>query len=120
MFLECQQSESVVFDDGYLRSAKVDSMQGSGLRFIASEAAGYLHASEISEDAIKRAVDTVKAVHPRVNGAACDAPQGINRLLHIEENPLQMVPFAQTVNTAYPMRLLSKPGHIGQKSVNLA
>ena len=37
-------------------------MQGFGLRAVAGEATGYAHASELSEDAIRRAGETVRAV----------------------------------------------------------
>ena len=47
--------------------------QGFGLRAVAGEATGYAHASELSEEAIKRAGDTVRAVasgHRRRHGRA--------------------------------------------------
>ena len=51
LFLEYRQSESLVFDDGRLKSASFDTSQGFGLRAIAGESTGYAHASELSEDA---------------------------------------------------------------------
>src|SRR3569623_3305537 len=62
LFLEHRQSETFAFDDGRLKAATFDTTQGFGLRAVAGEATGYAHASEISEDAIKRAGDTVQAV----------------------------------------------------------
>ena len=56
LFLEYRQSEGLSFDDGRLKSASFDTTQGFGLRAIADEATGYAHASELSEDAIRRAV----------------------------------------------------------------
>ena len=55
LFLEYRQSESFSFDDGRLKAASFDTMQGFGLRAVAGEATGYAHASELSEEAIKRA-----------------------------------------------------------------
>ena len=63
LFLEYCQSESLVFDDGRLKSANFDQTQGFGLRAVSGEATGYAHASELSEDAIRRAAETVRAVH---------------------------------------------------------
>ncbi|TMJ58728.1 MAG: metalloprotease TldD [Alphaproteobacteria bacterium] len=57
LFLEYSQSESVALDDGRIKSASFDTTQGFGLRAVAGEAAGYAHASELSEAAIKRATD---------------------------------------------------------------
>ena len=62
LFLEYRQSESFSFDDGKLKAASFDTSQGFGLRGVSGEATGYGHASELSEDAIRRASDTVKAV----------------------------------------------------------
>ncbi|MDA0239422.1 MAG: metalloprotease TldD [Proteobacteria bacterium] len=97
LFLEYCQSESFVFDDGRLRSANFDTTQGFGLRAIAGEAAGYSHASELSEEALKRASTTVKAVHAGYDGTFADAPQKTNQSLYVDDNPLHQIPFEQKV-----------------------
>ena len=94
MFLEYSQSEALSFDDGKLKSASFDTTQGFGLRAISGEAAGFAHASELSEDAMKRAAGTVKAVHRGHSGKLATAPIGTNRHLYTEENPLGGVDFA--------------------------
>ncbi|MBS0412689.1 MAG: metalloprotease TldD, partial [Proteobacteria bacterium] len=55
LFVERMESESFLFDDGRLKSATYDSGEGFGLRVVAGETAGYAHASEVSEAAIRRA-----------------------------------------------------------------
>ena len=60
LFLEYRQTESFSFDDGRLKAATFDTSQGFGLRAVAGEATGYAHATEMSEDAIARAADTVQ------------------------------------------------------------
>ena len=97
LFIEYRQSESLAFDDGRLKSASFDTSQGFGLRAIAGEATGYSHASELSEAAIKRASETVKAVHSGHSGAAAEAPQGTNRTLYTDANPLGEVSFEDKV-----------------------
>ena len=97
LFLEYNQSESLAFDDGRLKSASFDSSQGFGLRSIAGEAAGYAHASELSEATIKRAAETVKAVHAGRGGKLDVGPQGTNRSLYADINPLAEAPFEQKV-----------------------
>ena len=69
MFLEYSQSEALSFDDGKLKSASFDTTQGFGLRAIAGEAAGFAHASELTEAAMARAAKTVKAVHGGHSGS---------------------------------------------------
>ena len=57
MYLEYSQSEALSFDDGKLKSASSDTSQGFGLRAVKGEAAGYAHASELSEEAMRRAAE---------------------------------------------------------------
>ena len=71
LFLEYRQSESIVLDDGKVKSAAFDTMQGFGLRAVAGEATGYAHASELSEASLKRAVNTVRAVTRGSQGRDC-------------------------------------------------
>src|SRR6059058_4936177 len=62
LFLEYAQSELLVFDNGRLKQATYDTSQGFGLRAVKDEAVGYAHASDVSEAAIDRAADAVRAV----------------------------------------------------------
>jgi TldD protein len=94
MYLEYSQSEALSFDDGKLKSASSDTTQGFGLRAVKGEAAGYAHASELSEEAMRRAADTVKAVHGGRGGTLAAAPAGTNRRLYVEDNPIAGVDFA--------------------------
>ncbi len=97
LFLEYRQSEGLAYDDGRLKSASFDTMQGFGLRSIAGEAAGYAHSSELSEDAIKRAAKTVNAVNRGHGGVMAASPAGTNKLLYAEDNPLALEPFEAKV-----------------------
>ncbi len=94
LFLEYSQSESVALDDGRIKSASFDTTQGFGLRAVAGEAAGYAHASELSEAAIRRAATTVRAVASGHAGTFADSPPGTNRSLYTDLNPLGMVDLA--------------------------
>lgn len=93
LFLEYRQSESLLFDDGQLKSANFDTAQGFGLRAVSGETAGYAHATELSEDAIKRASETVQAVSRGHGGTLAAAPQGTNVKLYGDENPLNAMAF---------------------------
>ena len=88
LFLEYVQHEALVFDDGRLKSASFNTAQGFGLRAVAGETTGYAHAAELSESAIKRAAATVKAVTAGHGGAMALPPQGTNRSLYADINPL--------------------------------
>jgi TldD protein len=111
-----------VWDDGKLRSASFDVSQGFGLRAVAGEATGYAHASVLSEDAIRRASATVRAVHAGHSGTLAGPPAGTNRRLYDETNPLSEMPFADKVATlaAIDAYARSKDPRVRQVSVSIA
>src|ERR1700722_7244816 len=88
LFLEYRQSESMVWDDGKLKNASFDTTQGFGLRAVSGEATGYAHAVNLDEKAIKRAAETVKAIKAGKSGNIALPPQGTNRHLYNDNNPL--------------------------------
>jgi TldD protein len=91
LFFEYSQSESLALDDGRIKSASFDTTQGFGLRAVAHEAAGYAHASDLSEPAIRRAAATVRAVAHGYAGVMAGPPPGTNRSLYTDQNPLGAV-----------------------------
>jgi TldD protein len=93
LFLEYRQSESLVLDDGRLKSASFDTSQGFGLRAVAGDATGLAHGSELSEEAIRRAADTVRAVRRGHGGTFADPAPRTNRALYGSYNPLAILPF---------------------------
>ncbi|MBV9063721.1 MAG: metalloprotease TldD [Alphaproteobacteria bacterium] len=97
LFLEYRQSESFVFDDGRLKAATFDTTQGFGLRAVAGEATGYAHASELSEEAIRRGADTVRAVTRGHSGAVALSPARTNRKLYADIDPLHSAQFETKV-----------------------
>ncbi|WP_026869297.1 metalloprotease TldD [Inquilinus limosus] len=97
LFLEYVQSEGLSWDDGKLKSASFDTSQGFGLRAVAGETTGYSHASTLSEDAVRRAGETVRAVRAGHGGSLAEPPQGTNRQLYTDVNPLSAVPFEAKV-----------------------
>ena len=97
LYMEYCQSEGLSFDDGRLKSASFDTTQGFGLRSVSEEATGYAHASELSEDAISRAADTVRAVRAGHDGTTSVGPQQTNAALYTDTNPLAEVDFSAKV-----------------------
>ena len=93
LFLEYRQSESVVLDDGRVKSAAFDTTQGFGLRIVAGEATGYVHASELTETALARAAKAVRAVSRGYKGEAAISPVLTNAELYSDTNPLGEVSF---------------------------
>jgi TldD protein len=122
LFLEYCQSEAITLDDGRIRSASFDTTQGFGLRSIAGEAIGYAHASDLSEEAIKRAADTVKSVQAGYGGTMSEPPAGTNRSLYTDENPLGGSAFEDKVKLlgAIDSYARSKDKRVRQVSASLA
>jgi TldD protein len=88
LFLEYRQSEVLVFDNGRLKQATYDTAQGFGLRAVKDEAVGYAHASDVSEAAIARAAEAVRAVKGGYSGHVAEPPARSNVRLYTDENPL--------------------------------
>ncbi len=122
LFLEYRQSEALGFDDGRLKSASFDTAQGFGLRSVAGEASGYSHASNLDQDAIDRACTTVQAVHSGHSGTMSDAPQGTNKSLYIDDNPINLVPFETKVKLLEEIDayLRSKDSRVKQATASIA
>src|SRR5947199_4616211 len=88
LFLEYRQAEALVFDNGRLKQATYDTAQGFGMRAVRGEAVGYAHASDVSEEAISRAVEAVRAVQGGYSGSYSQPPARTNVRLYGDENPL--------------------------------
>ena len=88
LFLEYRQSEALAFDNGRLKQATYDTSQGFGLRAVKDEAVGYAHASDVSEAAIERAADAVRAVKGGYSGHYAAPPARTNAKLYGDESPL--------------------------------
>ena len=98
LFLEYRQSESFSFDDGRLKSATFDTAQGFGLRAVTGERSAYAHASELGEDALKRAGETVRTVRRGHGGTRAEGPSRTDRSLYASDNPLDATPFEDKVS----------------------
>ncbi len=88
LFLEYRQAEALTFDNGRLKQATYDTAQGFGLRAVKAEAVGYAHASDLSEGALTRAAEAVRAVNGGHSGTYAEAPGRTNRKLYGDDNPL--------------------------------
>jgi TldD protein len=97
LFLEYRQSEALVFDNGRLKQATYDTSQGFGLRAVKGEAVGYAHATDLSEAALARAADAVRAVRGSYAGRYSEPPAHTNVRLYGDDNPLAAPDFSAKV-----------------------
>lgn len=122
LFLERTESESLVFDDGRLKSASYDAGEGFGLRVVAGERAGYAHANEISEDALRRAADSAALAKRGYSGVAAEGPRPTNQKLYGEDDPLAAPDFADKIDLLREMDAYArgKDPRVVQVSASLA
>jgi TldD protein len=97
LYLEYAQSEMLVFDNGRLKQATYNTDQGFGLRAVKDEAVGYAHSSDLSEAALARAAEAVRAVKGGYSGRYAEAPGRTNLRLYGDDNPLGAPPFETKV-----------------------
>lgn len=99
LFLERRRSESLVFDDGRVKTASYDASEGFGLRAVNGEVAGYAHATEISEAALKRASETARLAVGQGGGVLAPAPAGTNKKLYTDSDPIAGADFPVKIET---------------------
>ena len=97
LFLERAESESLVFDDGRLKSSAWDATEGFGLRVVAGETAGYAHANEITGPALRRAADSAALARSGHAGVSAEAPRATNQKLYAEVDPLASPAFSDKI-----------------------
>ena len=98
LFLERKRSEALVLDDGRIKTASYDASEGFGLRAVKGEVAGYAHSTEISESAVKRAVETARLAVGDGGGVLAEAPKGTNRRLYSDADPMADATFAGKID----------------------
>ena len=99
LFLERRRSESLVFDDGRLRTANYDASEGFGLRAVRGEVTGYAHATEISEAALRRAAETARLAVGDGGATLAAGPAATNRRLYGDADPMEDATFPVKVET---------------------
>lgn len=98
LFLEYTQSESILLEDGNIKSCSFNTSHGFGLRSVFGETIGYAHSSDISEESIKKAASTVKSVKTQGEfSTAYPAPKANKSVLYTGTNPLDEIIFEEKI-----------------------
>jgi len=122
LFVEHSEAEMLMFDNGRLKTGSFNSGRGFGLRAVAGEAVGYAESGELSLGALKRAADAVGAVTTGYSGKYDAAPQGTNRKLYGDANPIGEPTFEAKVKllTEIDAYLRGKDPRVRQVTASLA
>ncbi len=99
LFVERRKSESLVFDDGRLRTASYDASEGFGLRAVQGEVAGYAHSTDVSIPSLKRAAETARLAIGDGGGTLAGPPQATNTRLYTDEDPIETASFPVKIET---------------------
>ena len=99
LFVERRRAETLSFDDGQLRTANYTTSEGFGLRAVHGMATGYAHASEISDAALSRAVETVHLAVGEGGGVMAPGPRPTNLKLYGDFNPIEDAAFPVKIET---------------------
>lgn len=97
LYAERRQTESLVWDDGKLKSASFDESQGFGLRAVRGETAAYAHATDLSLAALKRAAEVCRSVAGGEQPVHAASPARTNRRLYAETNPSSAMSFSDKI-----------------------
>ncbi len=99
LFIERRRSEVLVFDDGRVKTASYDAAEGFGLRAVLGETTGYAHSTDLSESALKRAVETARLAVGAGGGSLAAAPMATNRRLYTDKDPMEDASFPVKIET---------------------
>ena len=99
LFLERRRSEVIAFDDGRVRTASYDASEGFGLRAVCGETAGYAHSTEMTEAALRRAVETARLAVGDGGGTLADPPRPTNARLYGDSDPMADASFPVKLDT---------------------
>lgn len=79
LFFELTTQDSVVLEEGIVKSGDRHLVQGVGVRAVAGERQGYAHADEITLESLRVAAATARAISESTGAAACVAVSGPTR-----------------------------------------
>lgn len=124
LFLEYNQSESLLFDDGRLKNAGYNTTSGFGLRAVLGTTTAFAHASDLSEASLRKAAETVRAIKSGHSGVAeiRPGPAKLPGALYAPINPLEEVPFARKVKLLQTIDsyVRTKDARVRQVTISLA
>jgi TldD protein len=97
LFVENRRTESLVYDDGRLKSASFDQSRGFGLRAVSGETSAYAHSTEVSAASLKRAAEVCRTVTSGKSANIAIAPARSNVKLYGDTDPTAAIDFTAKV-----------------------
>ena len=122
LFMEFTQSESLVFDDGRMKSTNLDTNHGFGLRGVLGEETAFSHSSDISIKSIRKAAETIQSVKSGKNSQHIIASPEMNNKFYSDANPMKELSFGKKVKLLEDIDSFAraKDSLVRQVSISLA
>lgn len=122
LFLEYRESEMISIDDGTIRTATTDITSGFGLRSVLDTQTGFAFSNELSDQALKRASETVSQLQSEGQTIKASQPNLTNHHLYLPDNPLQQGKFADRAHLLHEIDSYArgKDPHVVQVSASLS
>ena len=122
LFLERSRGETLVLDDGRIKEAGYNSVEGFGLRVVNGTTTGFSHANELTRQALENASESLQVVTQNGQGNLAQGPIPTNRKLYGDINPLDATGFAEKVALLKEINSYARElsQQVVQVSVNLA
>jgi TldD protein len=124
IFIEKRETESLLFDDGRLKSSAYGADQGFGFRVVAGETIGFANSAELSLDAVRRAAEAAVLAKKgtSVDVALAPSPSRSNQSYYRPHDPLGEMAFADKIALLQAIDAYARDAHKGvvQVSASLA
>lgn len=122
LFLEYRESEMISIDDGTIRTATTDISSGFGLRSVLDTQTGFAFSNELSDQALKRAGETVSQLYNDHQPLKTEQPILTNHHLYRPDNPLQQGKFSERAHLLHEIDAYarSKNPYVVQVSASLS
>mgnify|MGYP001176066984 FL=1 len=121
LFIEKTINENILLDENKIKNASYDEEQGFGLRVVKDDSVGFAHSSELSDDAVKKAIDSVKKI--KYGKSFSDKlPIKTNKLMYIDKNPIPLIQFKSKISLLEEINKYArkKSDSVKQVSITLA
>jgi TldD protein len=101
LYLQESYSENLVFDDRKVHNSSFDITKGFGLRGVLGEVASYAHATDFSEQALKKAGEVVSSIKKLAKPVHFDLEHSnIKHDLYPSINPIEEFSFQEKIEIA--------------------
>ncbi len=117
LYIERTTSESLTFDDGNVKNASFNDNSGFGLRAIKNDVTGFAHSSDLSENSLKDATNTIETIKKNKSFKVDQSPLKTNMSLYSDKDPISSKNFQTKVELLSKIDKYARSKDAGVKQV---